>query len=67
MRIEKELDGFIICRGRARESFFCFFVDADRSCWTSKSPWIATKYKSEADARKAVKELKRRERLRRSC
>lgn len=37
MRIEKEFDYFVIARGRARESYFCFMVDHDASCWTSKN------------------------------
>lgn len=35
MRIERSEGKFIICRGKRRPSYFCFFVDSDSSAWTS--------------------------------
>lgn len=64
MRIERDTKGWFIVKGRGRrESFFCFFVDDDSSCWTGTQPWHARYFRSENAAHEALVELKRRANL----
>jgi hypothetical protein len=61
MRIEQDSKGFFISKGKGwRESFFCFFVDANKSCWTMKQRRKAQHWATEAEAREAFAELRRR-------
>lgn len=65
MRIEKELEYFVIYRGNGRrESAFCFFVDHDKSCWTAVRPWEARRFNSLESAEECLAELRHRARLR---
>jgi len=62
MRIERELNHWIIVRGKegGRQSFFCFFVDHDKSSWTTKKPWACRQYPSKQAAQVDLTELARR-------
>lgn len=62
MRVNRHGDLFIVVRGRHPESFFCFYVDDDRSCWSQKA-WRAQRYGSSQEAHNAIGELKRRAHL----
>jgi hypothetical protein len=67
MRIEAQGDHWIIVRGQGRnEQSFCFYVDADRSCWTKTKTWMAARFQVQALAQVALDELKRRARERRT-
>jgi hypothetical protein len=67
MRIEKRGEYFVIARGRAHESFFCFFVDDTGSCWTCKSySPDARRFGTMRDAATNIGELKRRAHLRKT-
>ena len=67
MRIEPNGQGFLIVKGQGkRESYFCFLVDNDRSCWTSKRAWDARIFKRRMDADLEIGELRRRDKIRRS-
>lgn len=66
MRVAMFADYFIIERGsEGHESFFAFFVDADKSSWTRYMP-SAQRYNSPASAKVGIEWIKQRERARRS-
>lgn len=64
MRVERYDEGFVICKGRARDSYFCFLVGADSSCWTSKQTQ-AHQFETLLEARNYIGELRRRAHIRR--
>jgi len=66
MRIQQWANSFIVARGRAKESFFCFYVDADRSCWSQRHSQ-AQQYSTRQAAQNAIGELKRRAHMRKAA
>jgi hypothetical protein len=64
MQVDETEKGFVIVRGRERDTFFCFFVDSDSSCW-SKLGGSARFYAERSKAETDLIELRRRARERR--
>ena len=67
MRIERIMDRWVITRGSyPNQSFFCLFVDGDKSGWTGRHQGVAQTFSSEAQAKECLTELRRRDKLRRA-
>lgn len=63
MQIEPTPDGrFIITKGKRRQAF-CFFVDHDSSCWTTRGGHVT--FSTKLGAETALTELRRRDKIRR--
>jgi hypothetical protein len=70
MRVDRDVNAFVIVEGRKKERYFCFFVDSSSACWTSdRSGKYVRRYATQERAMRAMRdigELKRRAHMRRA-
>lgn len=62
MRIEPDLDNWILVRGRGRgrQGVFVMLVDSTGACWSQSKPWMAQRFTTKAGAELMLDELRRR-------